>query len=111
MLFRSSRTLTENNSALKEGARKLLDATGELSDGVSKLKDGSDELSEGMEEFEQDGIQKLADTYHGDVETLLNRMEAVLDAGKSYQTFTKKAADVTGNVKFIIRTEGIATEE
>ncbi len=110
-LASGSRTLTENNSALKEGARKLLDATGELSDGVSKLKDGSDELSEGMEEFEQDGIQKLADTYHGDVETLLNRMEAVLDAGKSYQTFTKKAADVTGNVKFIIRTEGIATEE
>lgn len=110
-LASGSRTLTENNSTLKDGAKKLLDATGELSDGVNKLKDGSRELSDGMGEFEQDGIKKLADTYHGDVETLLNRMEAVMDAGKDYQTFTKKAADVTGSVKFIIRTEGVTTEE
>lgn len=110
-LAQGSRTLTQNNSTLKDGARKLFDATGELSDGVNQLKEGSEELSDGMEEFEQEGIQKLADTYHGDVETLLNRMEAVMDAGKAYQTFTKKAADVTGNVKFIIRTEGITAEE
>jgi putative membrane protein len=63
-----------------------------------------------MAEFDEDGIQKLAETYHGDIQSLLDRMEAVVDAGKSYHTFTPLSDDMDGTVKFIIRTEAVTAE-
>ncbi len=109
-LWDGSRTLAANNGALREGAAKLAAATLPLSDGVTKLTDGADELSDGMTEFDEDGIQKLTDMYHGDVQTLLSRIEAVMDAGSAYHTFTKLPEGVDGSVKFIIRTEAIKAE-
>lgn len=105
-----SAALVSNNQALTDGAKKLSDATAQISDGVNQLEDGSTKLAEGMAEFDEDGIQKLADTYHGDVKTLLDRVDAVMDAGKSYHTFTKLSDGVDGSVKFIIRTEAIEAE-
>lgn len=110
-LAAGSSTLVANNGALTSGAEKLMDATNQLTDGVDQLKDGSSRLSDGIGEFNEEGIQKLADTYHGDIETLIDRIDAVMDAGRGYQTFTKKAKGVTGSVKFIVRTEGIEAEE
>ncbi len=106
-LAEGSAQLVANNEALTSGAAKLSQATGQISGGVNKLKDGSSRLWEGILEFDEEGIQKLSDVYHGDVELLTDRADAILDAGKEYQTFTKKNPDVTGSVKFIVRTEGI----
>ncbi len=106
-LAEGSSQLVANNAALMSGASKLADATGQISSGVDKLKDGSSRLSDGILEFDEEGIQKLSEIYHGDVELLMDRVDAVLDAGKGYQTFTKKNEDVDGSVKFIVRTEGV----
>ena len=103
-------TLVSNNDALTAGAGKLSDAVSQLKDGVKKLDDGSEELMDGMVKFDKDGIQKLTDTYDGDVKTLLNRLEAVTNAGDSYQTFTKAADGTKSSVKFILRTEGVKAE-
>ena len=60
-----------------------------------------------MIQFDEEGIQKLSDAYHGDVEELLDRVDLVLDAGQSYHTFSGLKDDMSGSVKFIIRTEAI----
>ena len=46
-----------------------------------------------------------------DVKELLSKLEAVADAGKEYQTFTKVAEGTKGSVKFILRTEAVKEEE
>ena len=102
--------MVANNSALTEGARKLTDATGQLTDGVAKLQDGSGRLQDGIGELDEKGVQKLSQIYHGDVEALMERADAILDAGKGYQTFTKKPQDISGSVKFMIRTEAIKAQ-
>lgn len=110
-LSNGSSTLVSKNGALKDGAGKLSNATVQVCDGVGKLEDGSQKLTDGMAQFDEEGIQKLTDAYHGDVKTLLDRLEAVNLAGKSYQSFTKLGKGTTGSVKFILRTEGIKTED
>ena len=103
--------LVSNNGALLDGAGKLSSATSQIGDGVSKLAEGSEKLMDGMVQFDEEGIQKLLDAYNGDIKELLGKLEAVAEAGKGYQTFTKVADGVKGSVKFILRTEAIQTEE
>ena len=103
--------LVSNNGALTDGASKLSGAATQIGEGVQKLAKGSNQLMDGMIEFDKEGIQKLMDAYDGDVKTLLNKLEAVVNAGKEYQSFTKVAKGTKGSVKFIFRTEAIKTEE
>ena len=103
--------LVSNNGALTDGASKLSGAATQIGEGVQKLAKGSNQLMDGMIEFDKEGIQKLMDAYDGDVKTLLNKLEAVVNAGKEYQSFTRVAKGTKGSVKFIFRTEAIKTEE
>ena len=77
---------------------------------MEELKDGSEELRDGMEEFNEDGIQKLVDYFNDDIEKLIDRLEAVQDAGMAYQTFAGMSEEMDGNVKFIIKTDAITKE-
>lgn len=110
-LTNGAETLVSNNSALVDGASKLSSATSQVEDGVKKLDDGSKKLMDGMIEFDEEGIQKLTEAYDGDVKELLNRLKAVVNAGKDYQTFTKVADGVKGSVKFIFRTDAVKAED
>lgn len=96
-------------AALKEGANKLADGTVQLTDGAKQLTDGAKELKEGMDQFDEEGIQKLVSLYQDDVKGLMDRFEAVQDAGKSYQTFTKLSEGTSGSVKFIFKSGEIST--
>lgn len=75
--------LVSNNGALTDGASKLSGAATQIGEGVQKLAKGSNQLMDGMIEFDKEGIQKLMDAYDGDVKTLLNKLEAVVNAGKN----------------------------
>lgn len=96
---------------MKEGAGTLASNNGKLTTGVSDLLDGSKELKDGMEEFDEKAVQKLADTYKGDVKSLLDRMDAFVMAGEEYTTFSQVADGVNGSVKFILRTDAVKAEE
>ena len=100
-------TLNSKGSELNAGAATLDANSGTLNDGAAKLKDGAKTLSDGMIQFDEEGIQKLSDAYHGDVEELLDRVDLVLDAGENYHTFSGLKDDMSGSVKFVIRTEAI----
>ena len=100
-------TLNSKGSELNAGAATLDNNSGTLNDGAAKLNDGAKKLSDGMIQFDEEGIQKLSDAYHGDVEELLDRVDQVLDAGASYHTFSGLKDDMSGSVKFVIRTDAI----
>ena len=68
------------------------------------------QLDDGMKTFDTDGIQKLKSTVDDEFSGMIDRMKAVIDAGKDYETFTKLAEGTKGSVKFIIQTEAIKAE-
>ena len=67
--------------------------------------------TDGMAEFNKQAIDKLIGAYNGDVKELAERIQAVLSAATEYDTFTKLNDGDTGMTKFIIKTEGISSEE
>ena len=106
-LANGSATLVANNDALKSGASAVCDATSQLSDGVTTLSDGAHQLSDGMVEFNETGIEKVVNSYNGDIKPLVERIQAVIDAGADYQTFTQISDGVNGSVKFIYKTAAV----
>ena len=60
-----------------------------------------------MVQFNEEGIERLVNAYNGDIKVLVERLQEVLDAGESYQSFTEVADGVNGSVKFVYKTEGI----
>lgn len=102
--------LDSNSSKLINGTGELSQGTDQLVDGVEKLKDGAEELKDGMEELNEDGIQKLKKIFVDDVDEMIERLQAIQKVGDDYQSFVGMNDEMNGNVKFIIRTEGITKE-
>lgn len=100
-------TLTANNSALVAGAQTLSDGTLTIIEGVGTLDDGAHKLADGILQFNEEGIEKILNSYNGDVQPLLERIQAVLTAGEDYQTYTDIADGVNGSVKFIYKTDAV----
>ena len=96
---------------LQSGAKTLVANNTDLKTGAFELRDGAKELADGMEEFDSDGIKKIADAYNGDVKTLLDRLDAVIDAGNNYQIFSQVKDGTNGSVKFIIKTDSVKVDD
>ena len=96
--------LAGGSKQLANGMQKLADSTGTLSGGVSKLDKGSLELSQGMSKLYEQGIRKIVDLYDNELKGSLNDLEDVVDAGRSYQSFTQLPDSMDGSVKFIYKT-------
>ena len=106
-----AQTLVSNNEKLKNGASALSDGANKIADGVDKLDDGADELYNGVVKFNEEGISKLVDAFNGDAKDLLDRIDAVVQAGENYTTFTGLAKEQVGSVKFIIKTDAVKASE
>lgn len=63
-----------------------------------------------MVEFDEKGISRIANSYNGDIKPLTDKLQAMLDAGEDYQTFTKAADGVNGSVKFIYKQDAIKAD-
>lgn len=109
-LYNGSQTLASKNDELNSGMSKLVSGTGEVVDGVDKLASGSHDLADGIVKFDEEGIEKLINSYNGDVKDLVDRIQAVMDAGSEYESFGGKADATTGSVKIIIKTDAIKAE-
>lgn len=106
-LSKGTQTLADQIPALTQGITALKDATGQIVDGVDELNGGSHELADGMVEFDEDGISKIVNSYKGDIKPLTDRLQAVLDAGEDYQTFSGVADGVNGSVKFVYKLDAV----
>ena len=100
-------TLTGGVSQLVSGADTLVSGADLLMDGVDRLAEGSGELQDGIIRFNHDAINKLAETYDGDVKSFVGRMSTLLEISMDYETFTMLKEGDKGVTKFIIKTEGI----
>jgi putative membrane protein len=109
-LAKGTKTLADQVPTLTEGITALNEATLKIVDGVDELDDGSHELSDGMAEFDEEGISKIVNSYNGDIKPLADRLQATLDAGADYQTFTAIADGVNGSVKFIYKMDAIKAD-
>ena len=110
-LATGANTLVANNEKLRKGASDLSDGANKIADGVDKLDGGADELYNGVVKFNEEGISKLVDAFNGDAKDLIDRIDAVVQAGENYTTFTGLAKDQVGSVKFIIKTDAVKVSE
>lgn len=110
-LYSGSQTLVSNNGTINDGLSKLVSGKNTMADGVTKLANGSRELADGVIEFNEEGIEKLLDSYNGDVKDLVDRIQAIMDAGCDYESFGGKAEDTASTVKFIIKTDAVKADE
>ena len=106
-LKNGSAELVSNNQKLNDGVNALSDGTDAVIDGVDQLSDGAHQLADGIVTFNEEGIEKILNSYHGDIEPLMDRIQAVLDAGEDYQTYTDIADGVNGSIKFIYKTDAV----
>lgn len=104
-------TLDGGIATLKDGAGALKDGALLLDDGMGTLDEGALELLNGMFTFDEEGISKLTDLFGDDVQDVVDRLKAVADAGKEYNTFTRLPEHVDGSVKFIIKTEAVEQQK
>lgn len=113
-LVDGSNTLVANNAQLNSGASQLADGTNQIVSGVDQLTTGSKTLSEGahtladgMVQFNEEGINKILDAYNGDLKPFTDKLQAVIDAGEEYQTYSAIVDGQTGSVKFIYKLASI----
>lgn len=116
-LVDGSNTLVANNAQLNSGASQLADGTNQIVSGVDQLTTGSKTLSEGahtladgMVQFNEEGINKILDAYNGDLKPFTDKLQAVIDAGEEYQTYSAIADGQTGRVKFIYKLASIGAK-
>ena len=113
-LVDGSNTLVANNAKLNSGASQLADGTNQIVSGVDQLTtgsktlaDGAHTLADGMVQFNEEGINKILDVYNGDLKPFTDKLQAVIDAGEEYQTYSAIADGQTGSVKFIYKLASI----
>ena len=113
-LVDGSNILVANNAQLNSGASQLADGTNQIVSGVDQLTtgsktlaDGAHTLADGMVQFNEEGINKILDAYNGDLKPFTDKLQAVIDAGEEYQTYSAIADGQMGSVKFIYKLASI----
>ena len=55
-------------------------------------------------------MEKFSDVYEEDVKGIMDRLDAILAAGKDYKSYSGIGKNMNGEVKFIIETEAVENE-
>lgn len=92
---------------LYNGAATIDSKMPELIDGVTRLTKGSKDLSNGIDRLNEEGIEKLTAVIEEDLEGITDRMKAILDVSEHYTTYSGKQGAMSGQVKFIYKTDSI----
>ncbi|MDO4533606.1 MAG: hypothetical protein Q4C36_07780 [Coriobacteriia bacterium] len=101
------KALRKSAPMLAAGIEALNAGTSQLSEGIGAATDGTKQLAKGLSAFNDEGIQKILDAYHDNLDGLTDRLKATTEAGKRYDTFSGKSDGMKGSVKFIYETEAI----
>ena len=119
-IYASVPTLTNGLSSLSDGAGSLSTGASQLSSGATTLASGAAELDgyskdlvEGSSKLKQATdmiVGKLGDA-EKDLNAITEEVKKVIATGKKYNNFAGLSEDMTGNVKFIIKTGEVAAEK
>ena len=99
--------LAQGAATLSTGTSQLSSVGTQLNTGAGTLAQGASLLEAGMKTFDEEGIEKLDETVTEDLQKILDRFEAIQSDDVMYTTFTDKASDMDGNVKFIFETDPV----
>lgn len=97
-------------SELESYAEQLSFAMPALVQGAQSATDGSKTLTQGMRTFNDEGVAQLVNTLQDRYGGMLDRMNALSDAAKSYANFAGIAQGSRGSVKFVFETEAITRD-
>ena len=103
-LGKSLGELTDGLSTLDNGVEKLSAGTNELDSGIV-------ELAEGITKFNTEGIDKICNYINGDLKDITTRIDKLEELANNYNNFTMLNNGDKGNVKFIMISDGIKSEE
>lgn len=120
-LQQGAEQLNGNALKAKEGADKFVEGSKGLVAGGQKLKEGSrqlvegtKELSEGMDQFHNEGIVKMSDEVNSndiDITRVLENKDQLVNISKDNKSFSGISKDMDGNLKFVMKTDGIKGQE
>ena len=105
------KTLRRGGSSLDKATVKLVKGVTKLDNASAKLSDGAGDLDDGMDEFNRKGIKKINNLYEDDVQDALDRLDAIIKAGKEYKSFSGLKRGMDGEVKFVIETDPVKKED
>lgn len=103
-------SLSAGAAQLYDGILTMHNGAPALIDGMAQLRDGAMELSGGLREFDQKGVQKLADAFDGDLGRLMDRVDALRAVSEGYASFSGISPDMDGQVKFVWRTGAVEAQ-
>lgn len=96
-------SLLQGALKLQNGGKKLGSASGQFKEGIASAAEGGKTLYDGMKKFDQEGIQKLYDTYNDKIKGLAENGESIVDNAKNYTIFSEAEEGVKTEVKFIFK--------
>ena len=103
--------LRSGTASLSDGIISLSNGSIQMAEGISALTEGAGALNEGLIQFNDEAIQKLVDAANGDLDELVERLNAVSDAAESFRSYSGISDGTKGSVKFIFRTDEITKAE
>lgn len=106
-LANGTKSLINSIPTLADGTNQIVSGVDQLTTGSKTLADGAHTLADGMVQFNEEGINKILDAYNGDLKPFTDKLQAVIDAGEEYQTYSAIADGQTGSVKFIYKLASI----
>ena len=81
---------------------KMVTSLNTLVGGLDSLLDGAQTLSNGIEQFDNEGINKIATLVNDKVKPTSNKLQSLTKLANDYNTFTKTSNNVDSNTKFIL---------
>ena len=97
----------EGSSQLSEAMEKTAEAGGTLGSAFDELTGGLQGFADAISEFDEEGIQSLADLAGPDYLAVIRGLKAVREADLSYNNYSGILDGQEGSVRFIIETEEI----
>ena len=95
---------------LLSGVDALSTGASQLAQGLSATAQGSGALTQGLSTFNDEGISKVVNAFDEldeDLGSTSDRLDALRDAARAYNSFSGKADGATSSVRFIYKTAQI----
>ena len=103
-------TASEGSAQLASAMNTVNSAGGELGSAYRQLVDGMNEFADGIAEFDEEGIQSLAELAGPEYKDVIRGIRAARNAEHSYTNFSGICDGQKGSVRFIIETEEIGKD-
>lgn len=103
-------TAAEGSSQLNTALSQVSAAGGKLGSTYWQLVDGMNAFADGVSEFDEEGIQSLAELTGPEYMEVIRRVKAARDAEHRYNNFSGILDGQKGSVRFVIETDEIGTD-